>query len=136
MLCYPLGERPLKGQQRWKGFDDEHRLSLPNSSSLRVGDQQILYNQAIDEAGPGTILDDFEVLLRFIGPEGIAVGGKNDLLPMKVLPQLNAQLTHPIEIGLKRPQQKSYPNINGLYLLLRATGLAYVERTRTGGLSL
>lgn len=111
-------------------------MSLPSPSSLRVEDQQILQSQAIDEAGPGTVLDDFEVLLQFIGPEGIAVSGKNDLLPMKVLPQLNAQLTHAIEIGLKRPQQKSYPHINGLHLLLRATGLAYVERTRTGGVLL
>ena len=111
-------------------------MSLPNPSSLGVEDELILHNQAIDEAGPGNVLDDFEVLLRFIGQEGIAVGGKNDLLPMKVLPQLNAQLTHPIEIGLKRPQQKSFPNINGLYMLLRATGLAYVEQTRTGGLLL
>ncbi len=78
-------------------------MSLLNPSSLGVEDEQILHNQAIDEAGPGTVLDDFEVLLRFVGQEGIAVGGKNDLLPMKVLPQLNAQLTHPIEIGLKRP---------------------------------
>jgi hypothetical protein len=108
-------------------------MSLPNPSSPGVEDRQILHNQVIDEAGPGTVLDDFEVLLRFIGPEGIVVGGKNDLLPMKVLPQLNAQLTHPIEIGLKRPQQKSYPHINSLYLLLRATGLAYLERTRISG---
>jgi hypothetical protein len=111
-------------------------MSLPNPSSPGVEVQQILQHQAIDEGGPGTVLRDFEVLLRFIGPEGIAVGGKNDLLPMKVLPQLNAQLTHPMEIALKRPQQKSYPHINGLYLLLRATGLAYVERTRTGGVLL
>ena len=71
--------------------------------------------------------------MRFIGQDGVPVSGKYDLLPMKLLAQLNGQLARPIEIGLKRPQQKSYPHIHGLYLLLRATGLARVERTRTGG---
>ena len=32
------------------------------------------------------------------------------------------------EHGLTRPQQKSFPHINGLYLLLRTTGLARAER--------
>ncbi|MGH9903869.1 MAG: hypothetical protein ACRD68_18830 [Pyrinomonadaceae bacterium] len=31
-------------------------------------------------------------------------------------------LKKPHRIGLKRPQQKSYPRVNGLYLLLRASG--------------
>jgi hypothetical protein len=38
-------------------------------------------------------------------------------------------VSRPIEIDLKRPLQKSYPHINGLYLLLRATGLGIIEGT-------
>ena len=110
--------------------------NLANLSAPGVDDQQLLQNQPVDDRGPGTVLADFETLLGFVRQDGIPVGGKHDLLPMKSLGQLNARLTHPIETGLKRPQQKSYPHINGLYLLLRATGLAYVERTRTRGLLL
>jgi hypothetical protein len=36
-------------------------------------------------------------------------------------------MTHHLRLGLKRAVQKSYPHINGLYLLLRASGLATVE---------
>lgn len=36
-----------------------------------------------------------------------------------------------IKIDLKRPQQKSYPHINGLYLLLRASGIGYIEGSGT-----
>jgi hypothetical protein len=102
-------------------------------SPLGDSDQQLLQQQAIDEKGPGTVLADFETLLRFIGPDGVPVSGKYGLLPMRSLAQLNSQLARPIEIGLKRPQQKSYPHIHGLYLLLRATGLADVGHTGTGG---
>ncbi len=49
-------------------------------------------------------------------------------MPIKILDQLNSQLARPIQHGLNRPQQKSFPHINGLYLLLRTTGLAQVER--------
>ena len=101
---------------------------MAGSHKLASKHQAILRQQTIDEDSPGTILKDFASLLDFIGGEGIAVSGKHDLLPMKRLPELNAQFTHPIELDLKRPQQKSYPNINGLYLLLRATGLGVVKR--------
>lgn len=101
---------------------------MGDSNKLASKHQTILRQQTIDEDSPGTILKDFASLLDFIGGEGIAVSGKHDLLPMKRLPELNAKFTHPIELDLKRPQQKSYPNINGLYLLLRATGLGIVKR--------
>jgi hypothetical protein len=100
-------------------------MSIPDT--LTPDQRQTLSAQVIDENGPGTILRDFEVLLDFIGPKGIEVGGKHQLLPMKQLVELNARLARPIEIDLKRPVQKSYPHINGLYLLLRACGLACVE---------
>ena len=46
---------------------------------------------------------------------------------MKSLTELNQRLSEPIQTALKRPQQKSYPPINGLYLLLRASGLGQIE---------
>ncbi|MCK4487201.1 MAG: plasmid pRiA4b ORF-3 family protein [Desulfobacterales bacterium] len=99
--------------------------------SPSVEKEQILRNQVVDENGPGTILRDFEIVLGFIGTKGIKVSARHGFFPLKSLSELNAQLTHPIEINLKRPQQKSYPYINGLYLLLRATGLTITEGSGT-----
>ncbi len=96
--------------------------------NLTPAHKQLLQQQLIDKNGPGPILHDFETLLDFIGSDSLNVSKRNHFLPMSALGTLNAQLTHPIELGLKRPRQKSYPHLNGLYLLLRATGI-----TRIGG---
>jgi hypothetical protein len=92
---------------------------------LTETDRTRLQEQTITETEPGTILQDFQTTLEFIG-DGVAVSGKLQHLPMKRLEDLNSRLSHPIEIDLKRPQQKSYPNIHGLYLLLRATGITEI----------
>ena len=88
--------------------------------------QNFIKNQVIDEQNPGTILKDFKTFLNLVKDSGIDVSGKNSLFPQKLLPELNSQLTHPTLIDLKRPIQKSYPYLNGIYLLLRTTGLAKI----------
>lgn len=88
--------------------------------------QRILQEQKISEDEPGRVLRDFEILLNFIGEHGTRVSGIHQLLPLNLLPELNGRLSKPLHIGLKRPQQKSYPHINGLYLLLRASGLSLI----------
>jgi hypothetical protein len=50
-------------------------------------------------------------------------------LSLRILVDLNERLTHPLQLGLKRPQQKSYPPLYGLYLLARASGLTRVDET-------
>ena len=50
----------------------------------------------------------------------------NHLFPLQLLRELNQRLTHPVELDLKRPVQKSFPPLNGLYLLLRTTGLGQI----------
>jgi hypothetical protein len=85
-----------------------------------------LKNQTFSDNEPGTLLKDFSSLLDFIGPGGIPVSGKNHLMAIKLLPQLNLLMSHPLDVKLKRPQQKSFPHINGLYLLLRASGLTQI----------
>src|SRR5437763_1725919 len=92
--------------------------------SLSRDQKQILRDQVIDERQPRTILTDFETLLNFIGSAGIKVSGKYNLLPLESVSKLNTQLSRPIEVRLKRQQQKSYPNVHGLYLILRASGMA------------
>ena len=85
--------------------------------------QQILRDQAIEEDGPGTILRDFAALLAFVGDAGLKTTGKYYFLPQGRLDELNERMSHPIVHRLKRPQQRSFPHLHGLYLLLRATGL-------------
>jgi hypothetical protein len=103
---------------------------LPNKPVLSADQQQTFQQLTIDEESPGTILRDFNTLVIFIGSKGVPVTGQYHLLPLRVLPDLNAQMTFPIQLGLNRPQQKSYPHLNGLFLLLRGTGLTRLE---TGG---
>ncbi len=95
---------------------------------LKPEQEQILRQQVIDENQPGTILHDFEVILDFVGTEGRKVSNKQNFFPLDTLAQLNSGLTQPIKIDLKRPKQKSFPHINGLYLLLRSSGLTYITR--------
>jgi len=88
----------------------------------------MLRDLAIDESSPGTVLHDFEAFLTFIKEQELPVTGMHQL-PLRVLPEINARLARPLGLGLKRPQQKSYPHIHGLYLLVRASGLTCVEGT-------
>jgi len=99
-------------------------FSLPTLSSAQ---ENLLRSQVFDDRRPGTILGDFEMLLDFIGTGGIPVGGKHGLLPLSALADLNARLAEPLRVAMKRPLQKSYPVLHGLYLLLRATGLGRVR---------
>ena len=101
-------------EQRLK-WTEEHRRTL---RALEVS-----------EDGPGTVLRDFQMLLSFVRERKLPVSKTNQLLPIKVLPAINARLVQPIDLGLKRPQLKSYPHIQGLYLLLRASGLGRIDRT-------
>jgi|LGVF01.1.fsa_nt_gb hypothetical protein len=103
------------------------KMDDPFQADLSPDEEMILSDQVIDDKAPGTILTDFETLLEFIGSDGIVVSPRFNHLSMKLLPELNARMAQPIEIDLKRPKQKSYPNINGLYLLLRMTGLAILK---------
>jgi hypothetical protein len=86
----------------------------------------VLRQQSITVTEPGTILRNFQMLLEAIGETGVAVSGTNHLLSQKLLAELNQRLSDPIQLDLKRPVQKSYPPLNGLYLLLRATGLGQI----------
>ncbi len=94
--------------------------------------ESVLREQRITETEPGPVVRDFETFIGFIASQNVFAGGKNDLLPMNALAELNARMTRPIEFRLKRPVQKSYPNLQGLYLMARASGIMRVERVKTG----
>jgi len=96
--------------------------------------EPVLRKQRITETEPGSVLHDFETFISFIASQNVFAGGKNDLLPMNALAELNARMTRPLEIRLKRPMQKSYPNLHGLYLMARASGILRVVRVKPGAL--
>lgn len=86
----------------------------------------LLEAQDFDQRPPGTLLQDFETLLNLIGEQGMPLTPAH-LFAMNCLETINRHLTHPLALRLKRATQKSYPHINGLYLLLRATGISLVD---------
>jgi len=86
----------------------------------------LLKNQTITPTEPGTILQDFQMLLDRIKAGTLAVSGKRQQIPLKQLEEINQSLSNPIALDMKRPQQQSYPPIHGLYLLLRATGIVQI----------
>ena len=98
----------------------------PRQFEMTKPQQQLLRSTTIDLSHPGPLLHDFTVLLNFIEETTPQLTG-TQLLPMRVLEVLNALLTRPIQHGLARPQQKSFPHINGLYWLVRASGLTAVD---------
>ena len=119
------------------GFEPEFLRSLRAQSmgitggltgdvSLSEEAAALLKSQTITETEPGTILQDFQMLLDRSEAGELTVSGKRQQIPMKLLKKLNQDLCNPITLDLKRPQQQSYPPIHGLYLLLRATGLTKV----------
>jgi hypothetical protein len=90
--------------------------------------ERLLRKLTIDERGPGTILHDFGALLTFIKEREMPVTPMHQLR-RRMLPEINARLARPVQMGLSKPLQKSYPHIHGLYLLVRASGLTCVEGT-------
>lgn len=90
--------------------------------------QQTLATLVIDDHQPGAILHDFDAILTFLSERKPRLTDSHQL-PLHMLPDINARLKNPIELGLKRPVQKSYPHIQGLYLLVRASGLSYVDES-------
>jgi hypothetical protein len=105
-------------------------MSRRSSKKLKFSPEhkRLLRSLTIDESGPGTILHDFDALLAFIGRQELTVTPMHQL-PRRTLPEINARLARPLQLGLKKPLQKSYPHIHGLYLLVRASGLTCVEGT-------
>jgi hypothetical protein len=110
-------------------------LFKEGQSGLGISDraQQILRDQHIRNNGPGTVLADFESMLRFIGNEGLKTTGKYCLLPQSKLDELNLKMSRPVMHRLKRPQQRSFPHLHGLYLILRASGMGIVGGSRPSG---
>ena len=92
--------------------------------------QRRLAGQKIVPGDPGTILSDVDALIEFIGPAGTASKSGNATLAPELLPELNRKVSHPVELGLKRALLRDYPNLAGLFILLRVMDLLRVEGKR------
>jgi hypothetical protein len=99
-----------------------------SQSDLTSMQEQVLRTSTISDEVPGALLHDFQVVLDFVAEVSPPLTKKR-VLAMKSLQPLNERLSRRIEHGLARPQQKSFPHINGLFLLLRASGLTRVDAT-------
>jgi hypothetical protein len=91
--------------------------------------ENVLREQVITADQPGPVLHDFDVLLDALSSDGVEAGGKYHLIPIKLIGELDKRLSRPLNLELKRPQIRSHPYLQGLNLLLRASGLGRVEGT-------
>lgn len=80
---------------------------------------------------PGTILKDMASFLCYIEENQLEITGNKGLLPNHCLPKINAGMTHPLKLVLKREQQISYPHISALYLLSRSLGLIQIIQNKS-----
>jgi hypothetical protein len=113
------------------GLTRDPEMAMKNIASLAQEQSQLLREQVIDLDRPGAVLHDFRVVLDYLGADGVPAAGKHNLLPMAAVNELDAKLRCPLRLEqkLKRPQLRSHPYLQGLHLLLRATGLARVTGT-------
>jgi hypothetical protein len=112
------------------GFDNPNQdgtIIMMRDREFTKDHERCLLDQAISDSEPGSVLRDFRMLLDFIGPQGVEAGGKHNLLPLKLISELDSRLSRPLNLALKRPQLRSNPYLQGLHLLLRASGLSTVE---------
>ncbi len=96
---------------------------------LTKAHKECLRDQAKSGDEPGAVLRDFQMLLDFLGCEGVEAAGKYNLLTIKLIAELDRRLTRPLNLPLQRPQLRSHPYLQGLHLLLRASGLGVVSVT-------
>lgn len=92
--------------------------------------QRRLTEQEIVPVDPGTILKEIEIFIEFLGPSGIVSKSRNATLPAERLPELNAKMSHPVELVLKRALLKDYPNLAGIFILLRVMELLQMRGSR------
>ncbi len=78
--------------------------------------ERILKEAVITKDGPGTILKDFEILLNYIRKQELLVAGTHRL-PRAALGEMNALLSHPIQLRLKRPEQNRDETVKELRVL-------------------
>jgi hypothetical protein len=105
----------------------EGSITMLREQDFTRDHEKCLRDQVVTDSEPGPVLHDFQMLLDFVGPQGVEAGGKYNLLPLKFISELDSRLSRPLNLALKRPLLRSHPYLQGLHLLLRASGLTIVE---------
>lgn len=100
-----------------------------SNTNFSEADADVLKNVVINPENPGTILKDFTTVMEFIQSREIGLT-QSDYFQLQFLSPLNEVLSKPIQINLQRPRKKTFPNLMGLYMLLRGTGLLAVETVK------
>src|ERR1017187_2208354 len=113
---FSLYSLDTKSWKRWR--------TLADQCQRRLTEQQITL------LDPGTILKDVKAMLEFVGPDGIVTKSRNANLPPERLPELNAKVSHPIQLVLKRALLRDYPNLAGIFVLLRVMDLVQMKGHR------
>ncbi len=101
----------------------ENQKQEPLSDSSK----QLLSKQVFTTDQPNAIVRDFEAFIDFLQLHKVEVSANQNAIAPKYLADLNARLSHPTKLDLMRHNQKSYPYIHGLYLLLRSSAIAQVQ---------
>ena len=96
------------------------------NKTIANAEATILKQQSFDPGHPGPVLLNVQMLIDALAT-GVPTTSKYFALPIRCLADLNERLQTPTAHKLKRPQLKSFPTLVGLFLLLRASGLAVGE---------
>lgn len=91
--------------------------------------RQILRKQSFSEREPGPVLHDVEVLLDALGEEGLPVSATKHVISGSALPEINERFAYSTEADYSRYSYRAFPYVFGVYLLLRASGLARIDGT-------
>ncbi|MFZ4536977.1 plasmid pRiA4b ORF-3 family protein [Propionivibrio sp.] len=104
---------------------------MKKSTFLTEAERVVMVETAAAPQLPGTILRDFEMILDFIGTEGVPVSPKSSEFNLAKLPEINARLVEPGNIGFSRGRQISFPHVDALHLLLRYSHLVRIDRSQS-----
>jgi uncharacterized protein DUF6930/pRiA4b ORF-3-like protein len=120
----PLDTYSLVASAEREGGDSG--IFTPRSS--RDEYEGIIRATAITQDAPGTILRDAQTFLDLAFANGIKLTPSLRLPQLRFIRTVNERLCRPLEIGLRRPRQQSFPNVLGLYSLLTQAGLICQSR--------
>jgi len=80
-------------------------------------------SKVITLSGKETIVENINRVIAYIQEHKVLATKEKHYFAIKHIKDLNAILLDPIDVFSTRPAQKTYPNINGIYLLLRTMGM-------------
>lgn len=133
-----LTERDFDPSSSWFSPNWMRRLTISGGRGYYAGDnpdlpvvsseeEALIKQQTITADAPGTILNEFQVLLDYLQDGPVPVSNSLSHFSKQQCLELNECLQNSIQIDKARPKQANYPFIQGLYLLLRATQIVTIE---------